>query len=91
MGRKAKKCRFESGKWTFWAWISLSKTTKNSKKLEWLFLTCGIVVKSIVSQNQWNHITYGQCKGGNETRSGYVWYIQGNQPNVPARTTLIDI
>ena len=26
-------------------------------------------------------------RGGDETRSGYVRYIQGNQPNVPARTT----
>ena len=25
-------------------------------------------------------------EGGNETRSGYVWYVQGNHPNVPART-----
>ena len=27
------------------------------------------------------------CKGGDETRSGYVQNVQGNQPNVPARTT----
>ena len=31
---------------------------------------------------------FGQLKiGGDETRSGYMWYIQGIQPNVPARTT----
>ena len=29
--------------------------------------------------------------GGNETRSGYVRYIQGIQPNVPACTRFIDI
>ena len=28
---------------------------------------------------------------GNETRSGYVQYVQGIQPNVPARTVFIDI
>ena len=27
------------------------------------------------------------CKGGDETRSGYMQYVQGNQPNVSARTT----
>ena len=26
------------------------------------------------------------CKGGDETRSGYMQYVQGNQPNVPACT-----
>ena len=26
-------------------------------------------------------------KGGDETRLGYVWYVQGKQPNVPACTT----
>ena len=35
---------------------------------------------------------FGQLKiGGDETRSGYMRYIQGIQPNVPARITLIDI
>ena len=29
--------------------------------------------------------------GGDEMRSGYVPYIQGIQPNVPAHTTFIDI
>ena len=29
--------------------------------------------------------------GGDETRSGYVQYVQGIQPNVPARATFIDI
>ena len=29
--------------------------------------------------------------GGNETRSGYVQFVQGIQPNVPAQTTFIDI
>ena len=36
-------------------------------------------------------IKRGQIKGGNETRLGYVWYVQGIQPNVPAHTTLIDL
>ena len=27
------------------------------------------------------------CFGGDETRSGYVRYVQGIQPNVPAHTT----
>ena len=26
-------------------------------------------------------------EGGDETRSGYMRYVQGNQPNVPAPTT----
>ena len=30
-------------------------------------------------------------KGGNETRSGYVRYVQGIQPNVTACTTFINI
>ena len=29
--------------------------------------------------------------GGDETRSGYVQYVQGIQPNLPAGTKLIDI
>ena len=29
--------------------------------------------------------------GGDDKRSGYVLYVQGIQPNVPARTTFIDI
>ena len=29
--------------------------------------------------------------GGDETRSGFVQCVQGIQPNVPARTTLIDV
>ena len=29
--------------------------------------------------------------GGDETRSGDVQYVQGIQPNVPARTMFIDI
>ena len=31
------------------------------------------------------------CLGGGETRSEYVRYVQGIQPNVPARTMSIDI
>ena len=30
-------------------------------------------------------------EGGYETRSGYMQYVQGIQPNVPALTTFIDI
>ena len=29
--------------------------------------------------------------GGDETRSGYMQYVQGIQPNIPARTTFIYI
>ena len=34
---------------------------------------------------------YHSISGGNETKSGYVWYVQGIQPNVPALTTIIDV
>ena len=34
---------------------------------------------------------YHSISGGNETRSTYVRYVQGIQPNVPALTTIIDV
>ena len=37
------------------------------------------------------HIPKCCSTGGDETRSGYVQYGQGIQPNVPAHTTFIEM
>ena len=34
---------------------------------------------------------YAVLIGGDEKRSGYVWYVQGIQPKLPARTIFIDM
>ena len=34
---------------------------------------------------------YYREEGGDETRLGYVQYVQGIQPNVPACTSFIDV
>ena len=57
--------------------------------------------------SSWNELMYGYIRGsfgildyaiirllklgGDGTRSGYVQYVQGIQPNVPAHTLFIDI